>query len=100
MAYVIATSFAQKTRIATAFEAAGFAPIIVSHSPNGQNVITEAERLLIIEALDKLDAVSPISQEERDTTIEGFELATLSEMLKELPEVEAEDPGTIHGLCL
>jgi hypothetical protein len=54
-------------------------------------MINEAQRLHLVKILESI----PLLNESRDGIDRIF-----VDCLKELPKIEKENPGTVHGLCL
>lgn len=59
-------------------------------------MISEQQRQIILAALD--NCKPDFLQNCGEDAVE--ELLTLCELIEELPEIEKESPGVLHGLCL
>jgi hypothetical protein len=61
-------------------------------------IIDEAQRLAILEALQK--SPPAVTEQEADESLEAFGVLLLAKMFAELPENEQEAPGCMHGFCI
>lgn len=61
-------------------------------------IIDEAQRLAILEALQK--APPAVTEQEANESVEAFGVRYLASMFRELPEDENKAPGCMHGFCI